>query len=190
VATISRMISRNPDRESQASIQKRQAEQKVLIEHQVALYEISQLKNFKCPCCDASLKSLEEVDLVVKNKCIFCKSDKIQKEDYCVKWVYGCPDGHKGFLAPGSCPELIDDVAGKKKECKKPLEKVEVSFEAIIYKYVCPECKETSDKPGKCSKCNKDLAKIKTCAKSGVFPHINEKEWEKEQKAKREEAKK
>jgi len=160
-------------------------------------YEINKLikSNFKCSCCGSPLKDFVETDLVnKKNQCIFCGSDKISKKEYCVKWVYGCPDGHKGILVPGQyqnqCPELIKDANGKMTPCRKPLEKIEISIAEVTYKYVCPSCKKAFDKSGQCPTCKKTLTKTKTCAKSGQLPHINEKEWEKEQKTKRDELKK
>lgn len=170
------------------------AKQKLITEHKTISYEITELKDFKCPCCGNALKNLEETDLVLNGKCKLCESNRIKQKEHCIKWVYGCPDGHKEILLPGdygnACPELIDDGKGKKKECKKPLDKVEVNIETVIYKYVCPVCKGTSNKPGQCPICKKDYTKLKVCPTSGTFPHVNAKEWEKEQKAKRAEAKK
>ena len=191
---INSMAARPGYRDTPENKLARQKEQTILTDHQSKCYEITELKDFKCPCCEAPLKSLEEVDLTLNNKCRFCQSNNIKQKEYCIKWIYGCPDGHKGVLLPelynNKCPELVDDGKGKKKECKKPLEKVEISIEEVIFKYVCPECKAVYDKAGKCEKCDKNLTKIKTCAKSEIFPHINGKEFEKEEKARRDDAKK
>ncbi|MFH1228079.1 MAG: aspartyl protease family protein [Planctomycetota bacterium] len=176
IASLTQSVATKTQQPSQAQKDALRNAQKEFNEHKGKCCEINELKDFKCPCCGAPLKSLEETDLVVKSKCQFCQSDKIKQKEYCVKWIYDCPD-HKGILLStkynNTCPELVDDGKGKKKECKKPLELVAVSIEEVIDKYICPECGETSDKPGKCSKCNKDLTKIKTCEKPGASPTID-----------------
>lgn len=148
----------------------------------------------KCPCCGATPKDMIELDFINKNKCLFCNLAKLGKKEFCVKWIYGCPDGHKDILAPaeykGLCPAVIKDAKGKMVVCKKKLDKLEVSIVEITYNYVCPACKQTLESPGKCQSCNKDLVKTRICPKSCQFPHVDEIEWEKQQKAKWEELKK
>jgi hypothetical protein len=159
-------------------------------------YEINRFmsEGCVCSCCGAPLKDMVEVDFIKKDKCIFCKRDKIMAKEFCVKWVYGCPDGHKEILNPakfkGVCPVLIKDAKGKLKPCDKHLDKVELSLSEISYNYTCPGCKQAYDNPGKCQACKKELAKIRICPKSGQFPHVNEKGWTKIQKDKWDEMKK
>jgi hypothetical protein len=165
---------------------------KTLVDHLNTGYDIGRLQSLKCPCCEAQIKNMEEIDLLAGKKCQFCGADKPKQKEYCVKEVYGCADGHKGILLPkdynNACPEVIDDANGKKKICKKPLEKIDVSFEEVIFKYICPSCQATSEKAEKCATCDKNFTKTKTCVKAGQFPHIDAKKWEKEQIAKRKEA--
>lgn len=140
----------------------------------------------QCPECKGKLKPFTLVDK--RGKCIEC-SEKPTKKSACVKTVYACPKHpDKEFLKAARCLGKITDKKGNPKKCSQRFIIKHTNKAEVNLKYTCSKCDfSTAHAPGtdpKCPGCGLvgTLYGKYTCETSGEFPHVNAKEWEKEQK--------
>ena len=91
-----------------------------------------------------------------KSKDCKCKARQKKDQEECIKVYYECTECQNQQFRPGKC-----EKDGKKVEEKT--DKADVIF-------VCENCGARAKKAGSCEKCKGKL--IKTCEKSGRFPHV------------------
>lgn len=129
----------------------------------------------QCPDCGTQMSKMSPTGteifsigpLAVKDTCPFCNG-AIKSEIMCAKNIYTCPNH----------PEILFLIFSHCPKCKKPLKLKETVYSNIVELFRCTKCGFTQESPGTCPDCKKPLQKREQCEMSGIFPHVDQKQWQ------------